>query len=158
MLSQSLPIKGARFFEFTFKISSSPPAKAPAIIKVPASILSGIGLNSVPFNLLTPSITISFSPAPFIFAPALFKKFAKSTISGSLAAFRITVFPFINTHDKIIFSVAPTDGKSKYTSPPFNLSPAHHISPPISFISAPKFFNELICISIGLSPISQPPG
>ena len=39
-------------------------------------------------------------PAPLILAPALFKKSAKSTISGSFAAPLMVVVPFDKTEDK----------------------------------------------------------
>ena len=61
---------------------------------------------------------ISEVPAPTISAPIVFKKLAKSTISGSCAAFWILEEPSAKTDANIIFSVAPTDGKSKQTSAP----------------------------------------
>ena len=52
-------------------------------------------------------------PAPCILAPILFRKLAKSTISGSIAAFIIWVSPSASVASNITFSVAPTLGKSK---------------------------------------------
>jgi len=49
-------------------------------------------------------------PAPSIQKPAVFKKFCKSTISGSLAGLYIVVLPGFPTANSIIFSVAPTLG------------------------------------------------
>ena len=59
-------------------------------------------------------------PAPFTFAPNKFKKLAKSHISGSSAAFSIIVTPSASIDAISIFSVAPTDGKSKYILFPTN--------------------------------------
>ena len=67
---------------------------------------------------------VSLVPCPVILAPIEFKKFDKSTISGSFAQFTILVFPFKYTEAKIMFSVAPTDGKSKFTVPLFILEPS----------------------------------
>ena len=61
-------------------------------------------------------------PAPLICPPILFIKLAKSTISGSCAAFSIMVVPSANAAAIIIFSVAPTLGKSKYTFAPLRPS------------------------------------
>ena len=74
---------------------------------------SGITVCTAPFNSLTPSIRITSVPAPRILAPILFKKVAKSTISGSSAAFSMIVFPSAKVAAIITFSVAPTLGKSK---------------------------------------------
>ena len=76
-----------------------------------------------------PVIFIILVPAPSIFAPILFKQFAKSTISGSIAAFVILVVPSANVAAKIIFSVAPTLGKSKLISALIILSHLHVINP-----------------------------
>ena len=50
---------------------------------------------------------------PYAFAPIFDKNDARSTISGSFAAFSITVSPSAMVAAIIIFSVAPTEGKSK---------------------------------------------
>ena len=52
-------------------------------------------------------------PAPRIFAPMLFKKFATSTTCGSLAAFSIIVFPSAMDAAIIMLMVAPTETLSK---------------------------------------------
>ncbi|CEY75638.1 Uncharacterised protein [Streptococcus pneumoniae] len=91
----------------------SPPVIAAATMNVPASIRSGIIEWFAPYNLSTPSIRIVPVPAPRTFAPIAFKKLAKSTISGSFAAFSRIVVPFANVAADIMFSVAPTLGKSK---------------------------------------------
>lgn len=96
-------------------------------------------------------------PSPEIFAPILFNIFTKSTISGSLAAFVIDVFPCAKTEAKIIFSVAPTLGKSRSISAPTILSQLHLINPYSSAIFMPNFLKDFKCKSIGLAPISQPP-
>ena len=52
-------------------------------------------------------------PAPQMSAPMQFRKLAKSTMWGSLAAFSITVRPSAFTAASIIFTVAPTETTSK---------------------------------------------
>ena len=96
-------------------------------------------------------------PAPCIFAPILFRKLARSTISGSIAAFTILVSPSARVASSIIFSVAPTLGKSRWISVPIILSAVQLIKPASSFISTPSSLNAFRCRSIGLAPISHPP-
>ena len=127
-------------------------------MKVPASIWSGIIEYSVPCNLLTPFILITSVPAPFISAPMLFKKLATSTICGSFATFSITVFPGIKLAASIIFIVAPTETISKNICAPLSLSELALILPELISIFAPNALKPFKCWSIGLAPISQPPG
>ena len=103
-------------------------------------------------------MVIVLVPAPFIFAPILFKYLTRSTISGSIAALLIIVVPSAKHDASIIFSVAPTLGKSKFIFAPLMLVASQIIKPCSSFISTDSFLNALICMSIGLVPISQPPG
>ena len=65
-----------------------------------------------------PSITTVLSPAPEILAPQPFKKSARSLISGSRAAFVITVVQSAAAAAIIMFSVAPTLGKESVISAP----------------------------------------
>lgn len=58
---------------------------------------------------------------------------------------------------KIIFSVAPTLGKSKLIFAPIILSHLQVINPEFSIIFIPNFLKLLKCRSIGLAPMSQPP-
>ena len=96
-------------------------AQAAAITKnVPASIRSGIISWKQPINLSTPSIVMTFVPAPRICAPILFNNVATSMISGSFAAFSIVVRPFAYTAAIIILMVAPTLAISKKIFAPFN--------------------------------------
>ena len=111
--STSLAVVASRCFGITSFTSTSPPAAAAANIKVPASIWSGITEYSVLCSFSTPTIRITSVPAPRIFAPILFKKFATSTTWGSFAAFSITVFPSAMDAAIIIFIVAPTDTLSR---------------------------------------------
>lgn len=92
-----------------------------------------------------------------MFAPIFRSIFTKSTISGSLAAFVIVVFPSANTVARIIFSVAPTLGKSKSIFVPIILSQLHLINPYSSLIFIPNFLKAFKCKSIGLTPMSHPP-
>ena len=52
-------------------------------------------------------------PAPEILAPQVLRKFARSTICGSRAAFSITVVPSAMTDASMMFTVAPTELLSK---------------------------------------------
>ena len=58
----------------------------------------------------------------------------------------------------IMFSVAPTLGKSKFIFAPSILLHLHVINPESSTIFIPNFLKLLKCKSIGLAPISYPPG
>ena len=57
----------------------------------------------------------------------------------------------------IMFSVAPTLGKSKSIFVPIILSHLQVINPESSIIFIPNFLKLLKCKSIGLAPISHPP-
>lgn len=80
-----------------------------------------------------------------------------SSISGSFAAFVNIVVPSAKHADNIIFSVAPTLGKSKCICAPIIFSVLQIISPYSSLIFIPNFSNPFKCKSIGLEPISHPP-
>ena len=58
----------------------------------------------------------------------------------------------------MMFSVAPTLGKSKLISVPTILSVVQIILPKFSCTCIPNFLNPFKCKSIGLEPISHPPG
>ena len=87
----------------------------------------------------------------------MFKKFCRSIISGSLAAFVIVVVPLANTLASIAFSVAPTLGKSRSIFSPFIFSALHSMFPWFWFASIPSFSKLFRCKSIGLDPMSHPP-
>ena len=91
-----------------FRSRTSLAVIAAATINVPASILSGITSNSVGCSSLTPSIISRGEPIPVIFAPILFRKFAKSATSGSQAADSITVRPFASVAAISTFAVPST--------------------------------------------------
>ena len=82
---------------------------------MPASILSGKIFQSPPTRSSTPVIEIFEVPAPSIFAPQEFKKFIKSTTSGSYAQFFKFVTPDVKIAAIIKFSVPVTEilGKEK---------------------------------------------
>ena len=65
-------------------------------------------MYSEPFSSLTPSIVKVSLPAPVILAPILVKQLARSTISGSRAAFSMTVVPSAKAAAIIKFSVPVT--------------------------------------------------
>ena len=62
-----------------------------------------------PWSLSTPKMRMVSVPAPLMFAPMEFKKLARSTICGSLAAFSMTVVPSASAAAIIMFIVAPTE-------------------------------------------------
>lgn len=93
-----------------------------------------------------------------MFAPILFRKFAKSTICGSLAAFSIVDIPSANTVASIAFIVAPTDTISKYIWLPFNFFAFTSIFPCSASTVAPSNSKAFMCWSIGLAPSLHPPG
>ena len=84
---------------------------------------------------------------------------ARSVISGSCAAFSITVSPLASVAAISAFSVAPTDTMGKAMRPP--VSPFFAVAVtkrcPI-LISAPSASIAFRCRSIGRAPIWQPPG
>ena len=125
---------------------------------VPVSIWSGITECLTAPKVFTPSIFIISVPAPSIFAPALFNKFATSTIWGSLAAFSIVVTPSAITDANIRFIVAPTLTISKYIFVPIKRSAFNFKRPWLISTVAPSFSNPFKCKSIGLVPRLHPPG
>ena len=66
-----------------------------------------------PCRRSTPTMLTVPVPAPVMRAPIWFRQLAKSTISGSLAAFSSVVQPRARLAAIIRFSVAPTLGKSR---------------------------------------------
>ena len=98
-------------------------------------------------------------PASRMSAPILFRKLARSTISGSRAAFSMIVRPFAVTAPIITFSVAPTLGKSRVTMVP--LSPWGTLAwmlPCSLENSTPSALRPARCWSIERAPRLQPPG
>ena len=65
-------------------------------------------------------MVIVLVPAPSIRAPIFDRQVARSTISGSRAAFRISVVPFASTAAISAFSVAPTETNGKSITAPFS--------------------------------------
>ena len=59
-------------------------------------------------------------PSPAICAPIRRRHWARSTISGSRAALRITVVPRARVAAISTFSVAPTETKGKSTTAPLS--------------------------------------
>ena len=101
-------------------------------------------------------------PESYIFAPILLSIWHKSWTSGSLAAFSIIVLPSAYVAAIIKFSVAPRLGQFKLICVPYSLFLFPFIFaltiPSSIIISAPNAFSPLMCSSIGLEPILQPPG
>ena len=136
----------------------SPPAAPTAQRKLPASIRSAMTLCVAPCRASTPSITMRSVPCPLIRAPILMSSSAKSTTSGSRAAFSKTVWPCASTAAIIKFSVPVTVTMSvRITAPCSRL--AFATTKPCSMrISAPSAAKPRMCWSTGRCPIAQPPG
>ena len=112
-ISINLEIKGRLCSRTASLIKTSPWVIAAATMKVPASIRSCTTAWLAPCIFSTPLIIIVSVPAPLTFAPILLSQLARSTISGSRAAFSKVVVPSARVAAIIKFCVAPTDGKSK---------------------------------------------
>ena len=120
---------------------------------------SAITACSQPCSACTPSITIRDVPAPSICAPIATRQAARSTISGSIAAFSSTVVPSANAAAISTFSVAPTLTISNTCLAPFKRPALRALMKPWStLISAPSACSPLMCRSTGREPIAQPPG
>ena len=112
-ISIILEIRGRLCSQMASLIKTSPPVIAAATMKVPASIRSCTTWCLAPCSFSTPLMVKVSVPAPLMLAPILFNRMAKSTISGSRAAFSITVVPSARVAAIIRFCVAPTLGKSR---------------------------------------------
>ena len=110
----------SKWFGFPPFIVISPCVIAAAKAQVPATIRSGRVACEVGLSFETPAILIVGDPKPTIFAPIEIKNSPRSTTSGSRAALSIVVTPLAKTAAVIKFSVAPTLGKSRVISAPFN--------------------------------------
>ena len=106
--SRNLSITASKVLALVFLQTIRPPEIAAATKNVPVSIRSGTTLCSQPVKRSTPSIVMASEPAPLIFAPILFRNSAVSAISGSRAAFSITVVPLAKVAAIMMERVAPT--------------------------------------------------
>ena len=97
---------------------ASPPAIPQAISSVPVSMRSPMISLTTGTRSSTPSTVMVEVPAPWISAPMRLSMSARSVISGSRAAFSITVSPLASTAAVSRFSVAPTLGNSSTTRAP----------------------------------------
>ena len=149
----------SKCFVMQFLIVMSPFVATAASMKVPASIWSGTTEYVSSFlSSFTPCILILSVPAPMMFAPILLRKFARSTICGSFAAFSIVDVPSASTAASIAFMVAPTDTMSRYIWLPFSFLAFTSIFPCSASTVAPSCSKAFMCWSIGLAPSLQPPG
>src|SRR5262245_32681782 len=138
--------------------TTRPPVAQIAIAYVPASTRSGITECSTASNPSTPSISIVGVPTPCTRAPISTRNSARSTSSGSRAAFSITVVPRAATAAIRTFSVAPTLGKSRFTTAPRSPLVSPTRNPCSEENVAPIFSRPLMCRSIAREPMLQPPG
>ena len=112
-ISRSLAVIDSRCFGVMLFTVMQPLVAAAAHIYVPASIWSGIIEYVIPCRYFTPRILITSVPAPLTSAPIELRKFARSTICGSLAAFSMIVIPSALDAASIMFIVAPTETTSR---------------------------------------------
>ena len=68
-----------------------------------------------------PFILTESVPAPRTSAPMELRKFARSTMCGSFAAFSMTVLPRAMEAARMMFIVAPTETLSRYILVPWSL-------------------------------------
>ena len=107
----------------------------------------------------TPSISMIEVPAPSTFAPMAHSMLARSTISGSRAAFSMMVRPSATTDAISMFSVAPTLGKSRTMSAPRKpFGVVAWRNPCFISKTTPSASKPTRCMSMGRAPIWQPPG
>src|SRR5216117_4057671 len=128
---------------------------------IPDRIEAGMMSCSTPCNSFTPSMIKRRVPAPSILAPILFRKFARSTTSGSWAAPSITVVPSASTAAIMTLSVPRTVGPNfprKLITAPRNFGAKTFILPPSTRTAAPSASKPFSCKSIGRSPMTHPPG
>ena len=107
----------------------------------------------------TPSISRVDEPAPMMCAPMRLRNAHRSVISGSRAAFSMTLVPLARTAAVIRFSVAPTLGNSSTMRLPESPAGARaSIAPCTTSISAPIASKPPRCMLILRLPMLSPPG
>ena len=141
--------------------STLPFAAAARAIQVPASILSGKTLCSVPPSLGTPVIVTVGDPAPSMIAPMPVSILHMSATSGSHAAFSITVVPGASTAAMMMLAVPVTvlpKRPPRYICAPRILRASTQMKPLSISTLQPSARSPLMCRSTGLAPMTQPPG
>ena len=136
----------------------SPPAIPHAMSNVPVSMRSPMSSQSTGMRSSTPTISIVGVPAPITCAPIRLSIAASSTISGSRAAFSMTVVPWARTAAVNRFSVAPLLGKSSTTRVPVSRFARASMNPWTTWISTPIAVRPRKCMSRGRLPMLSPPG
>ncbi len=137
---------------------ASPPAIPHAISSVPVSMRSAMITLSTGDNASTPSTTMVDDPAPWTSAPMPLSIAARSAISGSRAAFSITVWPLASTAAVSRFSVAPTLGNSSTTRAPHRRLVRASMNPWTTSSSTPIDSSPRKCMSSLRLPMLSPPG
>ena len=87
-------------------------------MKLPTSMCSGPIAYSPPESRSTPVTWRTFEPIPSIFAPRETRNRHRSCTCGSLAAFEIIVLPGVSVAAMTAFSVAITEGSSRWMCAP----------------------------------------
>ena len=135
-----------------------PRVTAAATINVPVTIRSGMTSIRARSKRSHPSIVMVSVPAPIISAPIAFRNAANPEFLAHLPHYMIVVDPSARTAAIIIFSVAPTLGKSKMISAPCSFCAWQTIRLPVFFNLCAKRLKPLDARSIFRSPIAHPPG
>ena len=97
-------------------------------------------------------------PAPITCAPIRLRNAVRSVISGSRAAFSMTVSPLASTAAVSRFSVAPTLGNSSTMRVPHSALHFAWMKPCSTAISAPIASSPRTCMSRRRLPMLSPPG
>ena len=139
-------------------VRTLPPVIAAATKKVPVSMRSATTEKSAACMRSTPSMVMVLVPAPLTFAPIAFRKSARSTISGSCAAFSIWLMPVANTAAIIAFSVPVTVTTSIRIRAPTSFFALARMKPFSTCTSAPSACIAFMCKLTGRAPIAHPPG
>ncbi len=140
---------------------TGPPVTAPPARNVPLSTRSPtvVWRQGCMLDSGTPSTVMWLEPWPDMRAPMALSISHKSDISGSRAAFSMTVTPSATTAAMSMFSVAPTLGNSSVTLAPCRPSGVDAISVPWSTSNfTPSDSSPTRCMSILRAPIWHPPG
>ena len=110
--SSSLPSTADKVCGRACRARTWPRVIAAAARKVPVSMRSGSTAYSAPCSRSTPSMTMVEVPAPSMCAPMAIRQWARSTTSGSCAAFSMTVVPCARAAAIMMFSVPVTVTRS----------------------------------------------
>ncbi len=156
--SASLSSTASRMLGSARLTRTRPRVIAPATRKVPVSMRSGSTRCSAPPSRSTPSTVMTVLPAPEMRAPMRLRKAARSTTSGSRAAFSITVVPDARVAAIMRFSVPVTVTVSSTMRAPRRRPAVATMLPLRTSTCAPSCCRPCRCRFTGREPMAQPPG